>query len=299
MRALCSIGVPPICHGSFSDGKDIELKLLQAGVNVFVEKPVSVVPPEEFKDYVAAVTKSAKENGCVIGVGYMFRYHPAINRIKEELIKYGRPLIAINARYACTYSNVRKPFWWDKERSGGPIVEQATHFCDLIRYFGGEIVQESIKGYSIPSSTTPADTGYLTSVPQIVKDAHIPIERMAPCATQCVWQFSAGGIGTLTHTLVLHDHQYETGIEIWCDGLHMTLVNPYLPQCTLKIRRSGNIEESVETFPNVDTYLEEDRAFLQAVLLKDGTNLIRSTYEDAAKTYELSWAIKRATEPKF
>ena len=130
---------------------------------------------------------------------------------------------------------------------------------------------------------------------QVVQDASVPEDKMPPAATQCVWRFESGGIGTLTHTLLLHDYQYETGIDIWCDGLHMSLLNPYLPQCVLKIRRSGSVEESVEAFPNVDTYLEEDSAFLRAVSSRADADLIRSTYEDAAKTYEFSWAIKRAT----
>lgn len=226
----------------------------------------------------------------------MFRYHPAIARIKQELQNYGRPLVALNATYTCTYSNNAKPFWWDKKRSGGPIVEQATHFCDLIRYFGGEVDLGSIKGHLVPYSAMPTSTGYLNAVPQVVKDSQIPPEDMAPCATQAVWRFKNGsGIGSLNHSLILHDHDYETSIVIWGDGLLITLVNPYFPSCTLKIRRSGTVQESVETFPDVDTYYEEDRVFLEAVRSKDSSQ-IRSSYEDAAKTYQLSWAIRRASE---
>lgn len=287
------VGVPPFCHGAFSDGKDVELRLLQAGVHVFVEKPLSVTPPEEFQQYMSAVTEAARKSNCIIGVGYMLRYHGAIERIMEELARFGRPVVAINARYACTYTNTR-PSWWDRSFSGGPIVEQATHFCDLIRYFGGEVDLGSIQGYSVPTSRIPSNIGYLNSLPTAVKDASIPVEDISPCVTQCVWKFENGGLGSLTHTVLLHDSQYETCIDIWCDGLRLTLSDPYLPSCTLKIRKTGSIKNNVLTFTNDDPYLEELRIFLKAVSLGDN-ELIRSPYDDAAKTYELSWAIRRAT----
>ena len=161
------LGVPPIHHGSFSEGKDVELQLLNGGVNLFVEKPVSVIPPEEFNKYVSAVAETSAKKGCVVSVGYMFRYHPAIIKIKEEITKFGRPLVALNARYSCTCSNMRKYFWWNVTQSGGPIVEQATHFCDLVRYIGGEVELDSVKGYNVPFSANPTDIGYLTSVPKV------------------------------------------------------------------------------------------------------------------------------------
>ena len=166
------IGLPPIHHGSFSEGKDIELKLLRSGVNIFVEKPVSVTPPEVFKDYVAAVTKTAAQNNVVISIGYMLRYHPAVVRIREEIRKHGQPLVALSARYSCTYTNLEKPFWWNVTQSGGPIIEQATHFCDLVRYIGGEVDLKSVTGYAVPSSTTPTEPGYLTAIPKV--SAYIP-----------------------------------------------------------------------------------------------------------------------------
>ena len=292
------IGVPPFCHGSLSQGLDTELQLLAAGVHVFVEKPVSVVPPEEFQSYVSAVEESARKNGCVIGVGYMFRYHPAIERIKEELSKHGRPVVALNARYSCTYSTMNKPFWWDMSKSGGPIVEQGTHFCDLVRYFGGEVVFDSITGVSVPPPASPDSAGHLSSIPQVVQAAGIPEELQVPRATQCTWRFQqGGGIGTLTHTVTLHGDRYESSLDIWCDGLRITLHEPYHPQCELRIRRSGDDRETCETFPTADPYLEEDRAFFNAVRSND-MSYIRSPYSDAAKTYQLTWAIRRATDKR-
>lgn len=66
-------------------------------------------------------------------------------------------LLASHRRYACAYSTIRKRDWWDTSGCGGPIVEQATHFIDLMRYFGGEIVEESIKAVAVGPSLPLTD----------------------------------------------------------------------------------------------------------------------------------------------
>ena len=52
----------------------MELQLLKAGAHVFVEKPVSLQPPEVFLPYVQSVEQLSKEKGLMVSVGYMFRY---------------------------------------------------------------------------------------------------------------------------------------------------------------------------------------------------------------------------------
>ena len=44
------------------------------GIDVFVEKPLSLVPPEEFNQYELAIYKAQLETKAIISVGYMFRY---------------------------------------------------------------------------------------------------------------------------------------------------------------------------------------------------------------------------------
>ena len=77
------VGVPPFVHGSLDEGLDLELQFIQAGIHVFVEKPVSVQSPEKFKAYVEAVITEQKKHNVIVGVAYMFRYHPAVDKIKE------------------------------------------------------------------------------------------------------------------------------------------------------------------------------------------------------------------------
>ena len=67
------IGIPPVYRGSLADNHDIELQFVKAGIHVFVEKPLSVVPPEKFEPYVEAIRKASEEKNVIVSVGYMFR----------------------------------------------------------------------------------------------------------------------------------------------------------------------------------------------------------------------------------
>ncbi len=167
-------GIPPFCHGGVTPPLDIELQCLKEGLHLFVEKPISVLPPEEFSPYVDALEAVQKDKGLVVSVGYMFRYHPAVEKMKFLLEQYGRKPLAISARYNCAYSEMTHPFWWNKAKSGGPIVEQATHFCDLLRYLGGEVREQTVSALSVDASDEPGSVGYLAAVQDVVKETEVP-----------------------------------------------------------------------------------------------------------------------------
>ena len=44
-------------------------------------------------------------------------------------------------------------------------------------------------------------------------------------------------MGSLVHGAVLQGRRYEARLEVWADGLRMTLDDPYTDGCTLKIRK--------------------------------------------------------------
>ena len=57
---------------------------------------------------------------------------------------------SIVGRYSCPYDNIINTHWWNTQKSGGCIVEQATHFVDLIRHLSGaDIIQSSIKAQAV------------------------------------------------------------------------------------------------------------------------------------------------------
>lgn len=194
------------------------------------------MPPEQFVSYVEAVEKAQEERNLIVSVGYMFRYHPAIEKMKSILDEYGRKIIGVNARYNCTYSASTRPYWWDKTRSGGPIIEQATHFCDLVRYFGGDVDSNSIHAIAVPHSDDKESVGYLSAVQEVIKEKEIPAENRIPRFTNAQWKFKAGGVGSLTHGLTLQGRKYEAFFDVWADGLRLALEQPYFPECILRVR---------------------------------------------------------------
>jgi predicted dehydrogenase len=52
--------------------------------------------------------------------------------------------MAFNGRYYYAYSDGVNRYWYNQDLSGGPIVEQATHLCDLARYITGDIDLDSV-----------------------------------------------------------------------------------------------------------------------------------------------------------
>ena len=65
-------------------------------------------------------------------------------------MQIGVPPTSIVGRYSCPYNNIVNTHWWNTKKSGGCIVEQATHFVDLIRHLSGaDVVPESIKAIAV------------------------------------------------------------------------------------------------------------------------------------------------------
>jgi len=283
------IGVPPDSHGSFNSPNDIEVQCAKRGIHMFVEKPLSCHP---LSDVSPVASEISSRSDLVVSVGYMFRYSQAIRRMKEIISLYGVPR-AFVGRYTCAYSNIAKEMWWDVKKSGGPIVEQATHFCDIARFLVGEVDFDSVQATSIKQTDR---LGNLKALPENIEklEDKLPEERRTPRVTSAFWKFQSGAIGSLIHGVLLHGNKYESEIEIWGDGYRLVLSDPY-HKCELKIRLPDSEETITEQFGTDDPYLEEDKLFLEAVLGGDKKK-IASSYEDAFNIYKLSWKIRTQCE---
>ncbi|KAH7340801.1 NAD binding dehydrogenase, partial [Rhizoctonia solani] len=291
------VGSPPHWRGTDIPGRDLELKLLQhfPGVAMFIEKPVSTGPFNTALD----ISKKIEAAGNLCSVGYMLRYLKAVQMMKQIIEDKELVVMATSARYVCAYEVIAKPDWWDKSREcSGPIVEQGTHFCDLSRYFGGDVDISSVMAHSVEWDEEP---GHLTKIP--IDESKIAPENRIPRVTTATWKYENGAVGTLTHAVALHGQKYSCELEVYLDGYQMRLVDPYhIP--TLYIRRPGDDYEETYRFGDDDPFFSEASIcmlrvsnLIDVIEHGEGTAEILSTFEgECLQDYEFTWAIRLASE---
>jgi len=124
------------------------------GIPVFCEKPV-----ERRKAVAAATARGLTKRKARVQIGYLFRCMPAVQRLR--VLMRDDPIHLIQSFYGCNVSlTMGLPAWfYDKAKSGGALVDQATHNLDLLRYLFGEVkevrgsarnpVHKQRKGYTI------------------------------------------------------------------------------------------------------------------------------------------------------
>lgn len=244
------ICVPPFAHG------DIEEKAAAKGIHLMVEKPIAL-------DMATAQKKAAaiRQAGILAATGYCLRYLDAAQRAKDYLAD--KTIAMIRGYYLSGF--VPTPWWREMSKSGGQLVEQATHTVDMMRYLGGDVskvsadmalrVMHDIERNSIP------DVGSINVV------------------------FTSGAVGHLDVSYTQPDHR--SGIEILgrdfrivIDGSSFTIV-----------------EKDVTTTYNhaVDVYREQDRAFIDAIEANDSSPIL-APYDEGLKTLAVTLAANESAD---
>jgi predicted dehydrogenase len=235
--------VPPFAHG------ELELAVLRAGVPFFVEKPLAA--DQATADTVGGAVAAA---GLPTATGYHWRHLDTVARAREVLA--GSPPRLVTVTWE---DKVPPPAWWrSTERSGGQVVEQATHVLDLARVLAGEVVE--VRASAAPSSDAGRD----------VADA-----------TAAVLTFASGAVGALAVTCTLAA-KGRAGIGVAADGVLVELT-----ETSLRISGAGGVEE---TSPAVDGRLAVDRAFVD-VLTGRPTPPGLVDYAEARRTHRLACAV--------
>lgn len=237
--------VPPFAHGPAEEA------VIAAGVPMFVEKPVAVD-----LDIAELIGALVAQRGLLTGVGHHWRYLPVVDRARELLAD--RPVRMVSGAWL---DKVPPVAWWSRrDRSGGPVVEQAAHVLDLIRVLVGEVTEVTAYGNGTPP---PVDGADIDSV------------------TTAVLRFADGAVGTLSAACVL-GWKHRAGLEILADGLALSLTEDAL------VVRDADGERRFDADPEA-ARVAVDRAFVDAV--RGVGEDVRVPYAEALGTQRLALAV--------
>ena len=131
--------------------------MLEAGKNVYVEKPISTVA-QEAKD----LKDLADSKGLVLMVGHLLLYHPAVNRLKMLIEEgaLGDIVYAQSDRLNVNYFKNDRSVMWDL----------APHDVSMVSYILGEEPKRVISAMGVSSEAN-----------EIMDITHIEIEYESGC----------------------------------------------------------------------------------------------------------------------
>ncbi|WFE40101.1 Gfo/Idh/MocA family oxidoreductase [Micromonospora sp. WMMD998] len=237
--------VPPFAHGP------VEEAVIAAGVPMFVEKPVAV--DLETAERIAALVQ---RRGLLTGVGHHWRYLHVVAEARRLL--GDRPVRMVNGAWL---DKVPPVAWWARrDRSGGPVVEQAAHVLDLVRLLAGEVAEVTAYGDGSPPTVAGADIDSVTAA---------------------TLRFASGALGTLAAACVL-TWKHRAGLEVLADGLALSLTEDGLTV------RDADGERHLPADPDA-ARVAVDRAFVDAV--RGVGDDVRVPYAEALRTQRLAVAV--------
>ena len=106
------------------------------GIPVFCEKPV-----ERSISRGRQIAADLTRRKAKIQIGYVFRSVPVAQALRK-IIRNDK-IHLVNSLYACHVSlSMSLPKWfYDKAKSGGALIDQATHNLDFLRFLFGEVLE--------------------------------------------------------------------------------------------------------------------------------------------------------------
>jgi len=244
------LSLPVFVHGQ------PEFDVIERGLPFFVEKPVAI-SMEIAREVEAAVADA----GLITCVGYQLRYLGS-TKITQQLLRE-RTINMIVGKYWCSTGHGDPNAWLRQmNKSGGQLVEQATHTIDMMRYMGGEV-----------------ETVYAMQANRFLKETN------CPDANSVALQFASGAVGSLTATWAYAgDWSNANILDLLYEG---ELLN-WNPSRVL-VQEDGEWVDKTEPSPTID------EVFVDAVRRGDGSSIL-SPYSDAVKTLAISLAANQSAQ---
>ena len=229
-----------------------ELLGIEKGLPLFIEKPVAIRTEVGEK-----ILQEIKKKNIITAGGYQWRYLDLLEKTKE-LLKEKKAVMV----YGFWLSRRPALAWWHvRALSGGQMIEQTSHIFDTCRYLFG-------KPTNIHALWVPSDD-----------------EQNIEKATSVNIEFDSGVIANISSANVL-PVRYRGGLHIMGEEIIIELMSEKsLMQSTSMTVIAKDKTEKI--YAENDSYLEEDRTFLEAVRTED-SSAIKSDYADALETLRLS-----------
>jgi len=133
----------------------------ERGVPALIEKP-----PCDKMSTGRRVQEIINKHGLVHSIGFMHRYNPAVDHVRERIEGQTVSLINITIRTPLAMSGLwkTKPAIYSVEKSGGIVGEVGIHYIDLVRLLSGsEVVEVSGLGTAQVLELDDAITTYDTA----------------------------------------------------------------------------------------------------------------------------------------
>lgn len=123
---LVIVALPPYAHSG-----QVEM-VAAAGVSVLVEKPIALDMQRS-----DAMVEATRDAGVIAACGFMYRFGDAVVRWDEAMASgvTGRVGLFVG-QFHC--NALHAPWWRERAKSGGQMVEQLIHIVDLARHHLGE-----------------------------------------------------------------------------------------------------------------------------------------------------------------
>lgn len=244
--------VPPFAHG------EPEAAVIGAGLPLFVEKPVALDLALTHR-----IARDIARRKLVSAVGYQLRYSNTVQKARELLLGQQVGMVA-----AMRYGGVPGTPWWRVQaKSGGQLVEMATHQIDLLRYLVGEI-----------------ETVYAAGATRFMADEMSDFDIFdVNCVTL---RFASGAVGTFSNNCIsgYGSPSEAQGVHIFCRQFTLSLARG------LRVLRPGANEEFRS---EGNPMMTEDSSFVKAVADQDPTPVL-SPYTDAMQTLAVTLAAERS-----
>lgn len=245
--------LPPFAHG------EPEAAIIAAGVPLLVEKPVAL-------DLATAARTLGRirERGLIAAAGYQLRYATATDRARA-LLHNTTIGMALVLRFGATPET---PWYHRQDRSGGQLIEMATHQIDLLRYLVGEVRTVSAAATTRINNRQRSDYDIFD-------------------ANAMTLVFENGTIGAFANNFLAWPGSVPQlrGLHLFCEGLILSLDNDHL-----RIATPDGVEEVVG---NTDAMALADAAFVRAVA-EGRPELLRAEYGGAIRTLAVTLAADRA-----